>query len=59
LAATLGQLGHLEEAHAALQRAMSISPAVFELYVSARPLWLRPEDYEHMLEGLRKAGWQG
>jgi hypothetical protein len=58
LAATLGQLGHLEEAHAALQRATSISPASFNFYVKTRPPWFRPEDYEHMLEGLRKAGWQ-
>jgi transposase InsO family protein len=59
LATTLGQLGHLEEARAALQRAMSISPALFDSFVSARPPHLSPEDYEHMLDGPRKAGWQG
>ncbi len=59
LAATLGQLGHLEEARDALQQAMSISPASFDSYVSARPPWFRSADYDHMLEGLRKAGWQG
>jgi tetratricopeptide repeat protein len=58
LAATLGQLGHVEEARAALQRATSISPASFDSFVSARAPHLRPADYEHILEGLRKAGWR-
>jgi adenylate cyclase len=59
LAATLGQLGCLEEAQAALQQAMSISPAAFDLYVNSRPPHFRSSDHEHVLEGLRKAGWQG
>jgi adenylate cyclase len=59
LAATLGQLGHREEAHAALQQAMSIGAASFQLYNSTRAPWFRPEDHEHVLEGLRKAGWEG
>jgi adenylate cyclase len=29
------------------------------MYVRGRVPWMRPEDYDHMLEGLRKAGWQG
>jgi hypothetical protein len=24
-----------------------------------RPPWTRPEDYDHYIEGLRKAGWKG
>jgi hypothetical protein len=24
-----------------------------------RPPWMRPEDHAHMLEGLRKASWEG
>ena len=59
LAAALGQLGRTEEARAALRKAMELSPQAFEFYTSRRPLWHRPEDYEHMLDGLRKAGWQG
>jgi adenylate cyclase len=59
LAATLGQLGRLEDARRVLQQATSISPASFDLYVSACPPHFRPPDHEHVLEGLRKAGWQG
>ena len=59
LAAALGQIGQSEEAQDALHRAMSISPRAFENYVQDRVPWHRPQDYEHMLEGLRKAGWQG
>jgi adenylate cyclase len=59
LAAALGQLGRKEEASAALHKALEISPQSFEFYIRRRPPWHRPEDYEHMLEGLRKAGWQG
>ncbi len=59
VAASLGQLGHKEEARAALQRAVETAPRTFDLYVRSRPPWFRPEDHEHMLEGLRKAGWQG
>jgi adenylate cyclase len=29
------------------------------MYVRTRVPWMRPEDHAHMLEGLRKAGWQG
>jgi adenylate cyclase len=59
LAASLGQLGLGEEARAALQQAIKVSAAAFNFYVSSCPPWIRPEDHEHMLDGLRKAGWQG
>jgi adenylate cyclase len=59
LAAALGQFGRTVEAKEALQRAIAIAPAVFEMYVRQRPPWMRPEDHAHMLEGLRKAGWEG
>jgi adenylate cyclase len=59
LAAALGQLGRVEEARAALHKHLELSPRLFELYTRRRPLWHRPEDYEHMLDGLRKAGWEG
>jgi adenylate cyclase len=58
LAAALGQLGQGEEAKRALGRAISLRPAAFEWFVRQRPPGFRAEDYEHMLEGLRKAGWE-
>ena len=59
LAAALGQAGRLEEAKQALQRTITVAPQSFNMYVRRRAPWFRPEDHEHMLEGLRKAGWQG
>jgi adenylate cyclase len=56
LAAALGQLGRIEEAKEALQKAIAIAPASFDMYVRNRVPWMRPEDYAHMLDGLRKAG---
>ena len=59
LAAALGQLGRSDEARAALDKAIAIAPDVFRLYVEQRVPWMRQAVYDHMLEGLRKAGWQG
>ena len=58
LAAALGQLGRTAEAKETLEKAIAISPATFDLYVRRRMPWHRPEDYAHMLDGLRKAGWK-
>lgn len=58
-AAALGQLGRTREAKEALEKAIAISPASFDMYVRQRVPWHRPEDYAHMLDGLRKAGWEG
>ena len=57
LAPALGQLGRTEEAKAALAKAAA--PLAFDLHVRNRVPWMRPEDHAHMLEGLRKAGWEG
>ena len=59
LAAALGQLGHIEDAREALHRAATISPPKSLDMLRIRAPWARPQDYEHMLEGLRKAGWSG
>jgi len=59
LAAALGQMGRTAEAKEALGKAIAVAPAAFDRYVRGRSPWMRPEDYAHMLEGLRKAGWQG
>ena len=57
--AALGQLGRLEEASQALAKAIALLPGSFHMYVRTRVPWLRPQDHEHMLDGLRKAGWDG
>ncbi|HUC66719.1 MAG TPA: winged helix-turn-helix domain-containing tetratricopeptide repeat protein [Stellaceae bacterium] len=59
LAAALGQASRTEEARQVLEKAIAIGAGTFDMYVRRRVPWHRPEDYEHMLEGLRKAGWQG
>jgi adenylate cyclase len=59
LAASLGQLGRTDEARETLDRAIALAPAAFDIYVRRRVPWHRPEDHAHMLEGLRKAGWEG
>ena len=59
LAAALGQAGRIDEAKEALEKAIAIAPASFDMYVRTRVAWHRPEQHAHMLEGLRKAGWQG
>jgi adenylate cyclase len=59
LAAALGQAGRTKEARQALDQAILIGAGTFDMYVRRRVPWHRPEDYEHMLDGLRKAGWQG
>jgi adenylate cyclase len=59
LAAALGQAGRPQEAKEALDQAVAIGAGTFDMYVRRRVPWHRPEDYEHMLDGLRKAGWQG
>jgi adenylate cyclase len=59
LAASLGQVGRIEEAKEALEKAIAVVPGSFDMYVRGRVPWMRPEDHAHMLEGLRKAGWVG
>jgi adenylate cyclase len=59
LAASLGQLNLADEANKALHNAMMLSPTGFDTFVRSRPPHFYPQDDEHMLEGLRKAGWQG
>jgi adenylate cyclase len=65
LAAALGQAGRIDEARSALEYALTGDPNVvamlrsYKMYVSHYAPWLRREDFDHMLEGLRKAGWEG
>ena len=59
LAAALGQLDRTAEAREALDATIAAAPTAFALFVNNRVPWHRQEDYDHMLDGLRKAGWQG
>ena len=47
----------IEEARAALDKAIGTAPAAFRLNVEQRPPWMGQDVHDHMLEGLRKAGW--
>lgn len=58
-AAALGQLGRTEEAQAALATAIAASSPVLRYITDSRPTHYRPQDHEHFLDGLRKAGWNG
>jgi tetratricopeptide (TPR) repeat protein len=51
--ASLGQLGRQAEC----KTLMEIAPAGYDHYARHRPPWFGSKDFEHMLEGLRKAGW--
>jgi adenylate cyclase len=57
LAAGLAQLGQLDEAHAEATEVLRIDPK-FTIDGTQRrqALYKRPEDAEHLLDGLRKAG---
>jgi adenylate cyclase len=57
-AAALGQLNRTVEAKEAIAKSIAASPAEFERVARERPPWMRLEDYAHLLEGLRKAGWE-
>jgi adenylate cyclase len=59
LAAAYGQLNRADEAGVALRMAIAASPVSFDFFVRNRPTWFRVSDHDHMLDGLRKAGWQG
>jgi adenylate cyclase len=60
LAAALGHLGRRDEAEQALAEAIAVRlTGMMGRDLGHRVPWMRPEDHAHMLEGLRKAGWQG
>jgi len=54
----LGHFGRIAEAERALAKAIGVAPDLFDKHVCQRVPWLRSEDYAHMPEGLRKAGWR-
>ncbi len=57
LAAGLAQLGRLDEAHAEAAEVLRIDPKfTIDSTQRRQALFKRPEDAEHLLDGLRKAG---
>jgi adenylate cyclase len=60
LASALGQLGRIDEAKAALARFLELVPS-YTSEAAARAMMNFRDDalFQHYLEGLRKAGWQG
>ena len=59
LAAALGQLGRTAEARTTMDAAIAASPSYFKYKTDSRAPYMRPRDHEHLLDGLRKAGWRG
>jgi adenylate cyclase len=59
LAAALGQLGRVGEAKQALEKAIAVAPASFDMFARQGVPWIRPKDHAHMVKGLEKAGWRG
>jgi adenylate cyclase len=59
LAAALGQMGCTAEAKEALEKSIAMAPGAFDAFVRGSAPGIRPEDRAHVLDGLRKAGWQG
>jgi adenylate cyclase len=56
LAAAYGQMGQFEEAREAWREALRVNPA-YSLEHSRKVLpYKNPEDFERVIEGLRKAG---
>jgi len=56
LAASLAQLGRMEEAHAEAEKAMKEDPSFSASAVVSRAPWLHEKDRQHMMEGYLKAG---
>ena len=60
LAAAQAQLGRTAEAQGILRDLASIVPPErFNKVLGGRAPWMREEDHARLLDGLRKAGWQG
>jgi len=56
LASSLGHLGRIDEAKRALDETSRLRPDYSSALVERTIPFQRPEDLEHFLEGLRKAG---
>jgi adenylate cyclase len=58
LAASLGQLGRFAEGARVVDTLRHTYASSLGAYVSRPPPYFRPEDHQHMMEGLAKAGWR-
>jgi adenylate cyclase len=59
LAGALAQLERMEEAKSALARFLELSPGYTTVSARRSPPFRNEADFEHLVDGLRKAGWQG
>lgn len=55
-AATYAQLGRIDEAKAEIAAALRLDPSLSISMYRGRVQYVKPEDLEHYLDGLRKAG---
>ena len=58
LASSLGHMGQVEEAGQALNECLSLRPDFIETYPQLE-MYKNPADRQHILDGLRQAGWDG
>ena len=59
LAGALGQLGRLDEAREALEQFLARMPGFTEQAARSFMTFRDEAVFQHLLEGLRKAGWEG
>lgn len=60
LIAALGMLGRNEEAQAVMrQSAAVLAPIMFDEFARRQLPWVRDADQARLIDGLRRAGWQG
>jgi adenylate cyclase len=57
LAAALGQLGRAAEGQGVMEDLRGTCPSSIDMYVKQLPPQYRCSDYDHMMAGLIKAGW--
>ncbi len=58
LAASLGQLGDAAQGAKVFEALRRTCASSIDMYVTRLPPQYRREDYDHMMEGLAKAGWR-
>ncbi len=59
LAGSCAQLGQVDHARAALGELMRLIPGLDREFVVSVAPYRNPADLEHVIDGLRKAGWEG